>query len=89
MDKSVSHRRNRDYNKSFAWAYELNKDLCKCYEKVKEDPEIGYMDRLKEYWEEIHPELNSFSLKNLRDYVSSIIKRNVYYKTQCYYGNKF
>ena len=35
------------------------------------------MNRLKEYWEEIHPELNYFSSKNLRDHVSSIIKRNV------------
>ena len=77
MDKSVSYRRNRDYSKSFAWTYELNKDLYKCYVKAKEDPKIGYMNRLKEYWEEIHPELNNFSSKNLRDYVSSIIKRNV------------
>ena len=47
MDKFVSYRRNRDYSKSFAWTYELNKDLYKCYVKAKEDPKIGYMNRLK------------------------------------------
>ena len=81
MDKSVSYHRNRDYSKSFAWTYELNKDLYKCYVKAKEDPKIGYMNRLKQYWEEIHPELNYFSSKNLRDHVSSIIKRNVIMET--------
>ena len=39
------------------------------------------MNRLKEYWEEIHPELNYFLSKNLRDRVSSIIKRNVIMET--------
>ena len=81
MDKSVSYHRNRDYSKSFAWTYELNKDLYKCYVKAKEDPKIGYMNWLKEYWEEIHPELNCFSSKNLRDHVSSIIKDNVIMET--------
>ena len=55
----------------------MNKDFYKCYVKAKEDPETGYMNRLKEYSEEIHPELSYFSSKNLRDHVSSIIKRNV------------
>ena len=81
MDKSVSYRQNQDYSKSFAQTYELNKDLYKSYVKAKEDPKIGYMNRLKEYWEEIHPELNYFSSKNLRDHVSSIIKRNVIMET--------
>ena len=81
MDKSVSYHRNRDYSKSFAWTYELNKDLYKCYVKAKEDLKIGYMNWLKEYWEEIHPELNCFSSKNLRDHVSSIIKDNVIMET--------
>ena len=39
------------------------------------------MNRLKEYWEEIHPELNYFSSKNLRNHVNSIIKRNVIMET--------
>ena len=39
------------------------------------------MSQLKQYWEEIHPELNYFSSKNLRGHVSSIIKRNVIMET--------
>ena len=66
MDKSVSYRRNRDYSKSFAWTYELNKDLYKCYVKATEGPKIGYMNRLKEYWLEIHLELNYFFIKKLK-----------------------
>ena len=81
MDKSVSYRRNRDYSKSFAWTYELNKDLYKCYVKATEVPKIGYMNRLKEYWVEIHLELNYFSSKSLRYHVISIIKRNVTMET--------
>ena len=76
MDKSVSYHQNQDYSKSFAWTYELNKGLYKCYVKVKEDPKIGYMNQLQEYW------VNSsraklFFIKILRDHVSSIIKCNV------------
>ena len=63
MDKSVNYRRNQDCSKSFAWTYELNKDLYKCYVKAKEDPKIGNMNRLKEYWDEIHPELIIFHQK--------------------------
>ena len=39
------------------------------------------MNQIKQYWEEIHPQLNYFSSKNLRDYVSSIIKCNVIMET--------
>ena len=39
------------------------------------------MNLLNVYWEEIHPELNYFSSKNLRDHVSSIIKRNLIMET--------
>ena len=39
------------------------------------------MNRLKGYWDKIHLELNYFSSKNLRDHVSSIIKRNVIIET--------
>ena len=81
MDKSVSYRRNRANSKSFAWTYKLIKDLYKCYLKPKEDSKVGYMNRLKEYWEEIHPDLNYFSSKNVRDHVSSIIKHNIIMET--------
>ena len=81
MASSISYRRNRDYTKSFKWTYELDKELYQCYIKAKSDPRIGYMNRLKQYWDEKHPELNTFSSKNLRDHVSSIIKRKVIMET--------
>ena len=88
MDRSVSYRRNRDYSKSFAWTYELNKDLYKCYVKAKEDPKIGYMNRRKEYWQDVHPQPICFSSKNLRGHVSSIIKHNVIMETSFNIENK-
>ena len=54
MASSISYRRNRDYTKSFKWTYELDKDLYQCYIKAKSDPRIGYMNRLKQYWDEKH-----------------------------------
>ena len=36
---------------------------------------------MKQFWDEKHPELNSFTSKNLRDYVSSIITRKVVMET--------
>ena len=64
--KSVSYRRNRDYSKHFTWTYELNADLYACYIKAKENPKIGYMARMKNYWDTTHPELDYFSSKQLR-----------------------
>ena len=36
---------------------------------------------MKQFWDEKHPELNSFTSKNLRDHVSSIITRKVVMET--------
>ena len=73
--KPVSYHRNRDYSKHFEWAYELNEDLHRCYSKARKDPRIGYMNRLRSYWDEIHPELSDFKSKNLRDQGSRVEKR--------------
>ena len=73
--KPVSYRRNRDYNKQFEWTYELNEDLHRCYNKARKEPRIGYMNRLKSYWEKISPELSNFTSKNLRDQASRVEKR--------------
>ena len=39
------------------------------------------MNQMKQFWDEKHPELNSLTSKNLRDYVSSIIKHKVVMET--------
>ena len=68
--KRISYRQNGDYSKQFKWIYELNEDLHRCYNKARKDPRIGYMNCLKSYWDEVHPELSNFASKNLRDQAS-------------------
>ena len=79
--RKPSYRRHRDYIKSFKWTYDLEKDLYECYTKFKLDPRIGYMNRIKQFWDGKHPELNLLTSKNLRGHVSSIIKRKVFTET--------
>ena len=45
------------------WTYKLNKDVYSCYNNAKGDPAIGYMKRMKTYWDELHPELNQLNAK--------------------------
>ena len=85
MSKSISYRRNRDYSKQSLWTYELNRDLYHCYQKAKSDPKIRYMKRLKEYWDNLHPELDNFSSKNLRDQASRVVKNKVVMETEYEY----
>ena len=80
--KSVSYRRNRDYTKQFDWTYDLNCDLYNCYKKAKENPAIGYMKRIKQNWDIIHPEFSHLSDKNLRDQASRIIKNKFVIETE-------
>ena len=64
--KPVSYHRNRDYSTYLKCTYELNCDVYNCYILAREDPSIGYMKRLKKYWDEINPEFNFFTEKQLR-----------------------
>ena len=82
MPRKPCYRRNRDYSKQFDWTYDLKKDLYNCYLKTKEDPKIGYMKRLKKYWNELYPEFNFLSDKNLRDQASRIEKNKVAMATE-------
>ena len=79
---AVSYRRNRNYKNQSKWTYELNEDLYKCHLKAKSDPNIGYMNRMKNLWYEIHPELSFFSAKNLRDQASRVEKIKVVMETE-------
>ena len=49
-------------------------DVCKCYVKGHNDKSIGYMKRLKNLWDKMHPEYDFISDKNLRDQASRFIK---------------
>ena len=48
---AVSYRRKKDYIKQFDWTYELNNDLYMCYLRAKENKSLGYMTRMKNYWD--------------------------------------
>ena len=48
--------------------------------KAKSDPNIGYMNRMKKLWDEIHPELTFFSAENLRDQASRVKKQSCHGK---------
>ena len=82
MPPKPSYRRNRDYSKQFDWTYDLKKDVYNCYLKAKEDPKIGYMKRLKKYWDELHSEFNFLSDKNIRDQASCIEKNKAVMATE-------
>ena len=79
---AVSYRRNRNYSIQFKWTYELNEDLFKCYQEAKKDPCIRYMNRMKALWDQIHPELASFTAKKLRDQASRVEKNKVVMATE-------
>ena len=80
-----SYRRKLDYTNDFNWTYELKTDVYKCYVKARNDKTIGYMKRLKNLWDKIHPEYNFLSDKNLRDQAARIHKNNVVMDTE-YHG---
>ena len=82
LQTMASYRRNRNYSKQFAWTHELNVDLYKCYRKAKEDPSIGYINRLKNYWNEIYPQFSYLSFKRLRDQASRVEQRKIATTTQ-------
>ena len=50
--------------------------------KAKSDPKIGYVNRMKKLWDEIHPELTFFPAKNLRDQGSREEKNRVVMETE-------
>ena len=81
MSRIISTRRNRNYSTQFTWSYELNVDLYNnCYKKAREDPSIGYMNRMKNLWDILHPEHSHFTTKQLRQQASNIEKKQLIFK---------
>ena len=75
--KPVSYRRNCDYNKQIEWTYELNEDLHRSDNKARNDTRTGYMNRLKLYWGEFHPEISNFTSKAPRGQARRVEKHKV------------
>ena len=82
MPPKPSYRRNRDYTRKFDWTYDLKRDVYNCYIKARENKSIGYMKRLKSYWDELHPGFAFLSDKNLRDVASRIAVNKVVIDTE-------
>ena len=82
MPPKPSYRRNRDYSRQFDWTYDLKRDVYNCYIKARENKSIGYMKRLKSYWDELHPGFAFLSDKNLRDVASRIAANKVVMDTE-------
>ena len=74
---AVSYRRKRDYTKQFDWTCELNNDFYKCYLRAKENKSLGYMTRMKNYWDEIYQEYSFLTSKLLRDQASKVVKKKL------------
>ena len=74
---AMSCCRKRNYTKQFDWTCELNNDLYKCDLRAKENKSLGYMTRMKSFWDEIHPEYSFLTSKLLTDQVSRVVKNKV------------
>ena len=79
---AVSYRRKRDYTKQSDWTCELNNDFYKCYLRAKENKSLGYMTRMKNYWDEIHSKYSFLTSKLLRDQASRVEKNKVVMATE-------
>ena len=77
-----SYRNNRDYKKQCNWTCKLNKDLFDCCTKTREDPNKGYMKRMRDIWDTLHTELNHFNEKYLRQRATYIQQRHFILETQ-------
>ena len=74
---NVSYQRNRDYSKNLEWTYELNNDVYDCYKRARNDPAIGYMKRLKSFWDRLHPEYDYLNEKQLRQQATFVEKKKL------------
>ena len=62
------------YPKQLNWTYEPKEDLYGCYKRANEDLKLGYMKRMNEYCDEIHPQLAFFTERNSREQATRIEK---------------
>ena len=78
---TTRYRRKRDYSQHVEWSYELNCDVCKCYNKARENSKIGYIKRVKEEWDKLHPELAHFTQKQLRQQATFVASKSIILET--------
>ena len=72
---STSYCRNCNYYQHFEWTYKLNYDLDKCYLNARNNPKIDYMERMKEEWDTLRPELSYFN--QLRQQATFVVSKGI------------
>ena len=73
----LSYRRpTRDYTRSTKWTYEMNKRLYQLYKDSKPGKR-GYMNRIKELWDNKYEIYNNFTEKNIAEQVRNIKKKKL------------
>ena len=65
--RNISVQRNRDYSQVFQWTSTLNDDVYNFYLQARENPQKGYMRRLKASWDEKYPAHANLTEKHLRE----------------------
>ena len=65
----------------FVWTYELNRDVYQCYTKARQNPKIGYMKRMRQYWGNLHPEFTNFSERQLRQQATLVKSKGLILET--------
>ena len=69
-------RPKRDYTRSTKWTYEMNTRLYQLYKDSKPGKR-GYMNRLKELWDNKYKIYNNFTAKHLAEQVRNIKKKKL------------
>ena len=68
-------RPNRDYTKHITWSYKLQ-DIYNVY-KEAEPGRRGYMKRMKDLWDQIHPKHKHLTSKHLREQTLRVIQKKL------------
>lgn len=68
----VNYLKRRMHSPPFTWSQQLDQNLLRCYEKAKDYPSIGCINRLKQFWDEARPHLNTLTAKQLRQQASFV-----------------
>ena len=78
--KNVSVRRNRNYSANFCWTADLNEAVLKFYNEARQTKTKGYMERLKNLWDDAYPK-QDVNKRALRERAAFLIKKTVSEKT--------
>ena len=85
--KSVSYRRKRNYTSNFTWTCELSRDVLEYYNKARKHPSSGYMQRMKDCWNELHHEHSHFNKQQLGQQATYVVFKGSVLETYLHQPN--